>query len=92
MSTRSSNRWSMLLAGCLLAAALALVTAPAPPSLMAFSSDCQASPESACCTCGGSGSDYFCHPGADTGGVVCRDDGYCPVPQPPLQQQPRVKQ
>lgn len=82
MSTHSRNQWTMLLAGCVVAVALAIVTASTTPSLAAFSSDCQASPESACCTCGGSGEDYFCHPGATTGGVVCRDDGYCPVPQP----------
>ncbi len=85
MSTSVSHHsnWGILLASCILAATLALATTPSVPSLAAmrsdFGSDCQAGPDSSCCTCGEYEGEYYCHPNADTGGVVCRDDGYCPI-------------
>ena len=85
MSTHPHNRWSTLLAGFLLAAALALITAPSAPSVAALTSlsDCQAGPETECCTCGKWEGKFFCHPRAKTGGVVCRDAGeHCPLDQP----------
>ena len=88
MSTCPRKRWStLLLAAGLLAAVLALATVPPIPSLAALTSfsDCQAGPDSKCCTCGETEpeegeeeGEYFCHSNAYRGGVVCRDDGYCP--------------
>jgi len=78
---RTFSQARLLTGAIVVAAGLALFTVPPIPSA-AFSGNCQASPESACCTCGTSQGEYFCEDGATAGGVVCSNDGYCPVPQP----------
>lgn len=84
MSREYHSRYGFLLASLIVAAALGFIAAPTAPSYasIGLGADCQAGPESLCCTCGEIEGRYYCHPSAETGGVVCRDDGYCPISQP----------